>query len=124
MYTEKTERKRDRNRDTHKERNTGRENACTRLRLQFFIISRFLLAQGLASPRCEMEWARVHDLLLMHEVLGAKECNELRSSCQSNHRLEGFYTECLADHADGISLKYPLGSCQGRLDGEARSESS
>lgn len=66
----------------------------------------------------------MHDLLLMHEVLGAKECNELKSSCQSNHRLEGFYTESLADHADGISLKYPLGSCRGQLDGEAPSESS
>lgn len=64
-----------------------------------------------------MEWAKVHDLLLIHEVLGAKECNDLRSSCQSNHRLEGFYTECLADHADGITLKYPLGYCwMGRLD--------
>lgn len=92
--------------------------------VSIFIISHFLLALGLAVPRCETEWARVHDILLMHEVLGAKECNDLRSSCQSNHRLEGFYTECLADHVDGITFKYPLGQCQGLLDGEARSESS
>lgn len=56
-----------------------------------------------------MKWAGVNDLLWIHEVLGGKECNDLRCSCQSNHTLEGFYRECLADDSDGITLKYPLG---------------
>lgn len=49
-YTEKTERKRDRNRDTHKERNMGRENACTRLWSQFSSLAIFSWLWAWLSP--------------------------------------------------------------------------